>query len=325
MFDRFHRRINYVRISVTDRCNLRCRYCMPEGGISWKAHEEILSYEEILRIVRVLASLGITKVRLTGGEPLIRKDLASFIEELKKVPGIKRTAVTTNGLLLKKELPALEAAGLDGINLSIDSLDSRIFQKIARSPKALDVRESLVALLESRIRYKKINVVPIQGVNEGELVQLAQLAKDHLVDVRFIELMPMGFARASGLVGIPLERVREKVRMAFGEPKPVKRREDDGPATLCTYPGFIGRLGFIDAVENKFCHACNRVRLTADGFLKPCLASGECIDLRTRMRDGATEKELKEVIVSQIYAKPREHAFIECGADETRSMAQIGG
>lgn len=325
MFDRFHRRINYVRISVTDRCNLRCRYCMPEGGISWKAHEEILSYEEILRIVRVLASLGIMKVRLTGGEPLIRKDLAGFIEELKKVPGIKRTAVTTNGLLLKKELPALEAAGLDGINLSIDSLDSRIFQKIARSPKALDVRESLAALLESRIRYKKINVVPIQGVNEGELVQLVRLAKDHLVDVRFIELMPMGFARASGLVGIPLERVREKVRMAFGEPKPVKRREDDGPATLCTYPGFIGRLGFIDAVENKFCHACNRVRLTADGFLKPCLASGECIDLRTRMRDGATEKELKEVIASQIYAKPREHAFIECGADETRSMAQIGG
>ena len=168
-------------------------------------------------------------------------------------------------------------------------------------------------------------MVPIQGVNEGELVQLAQLAKDHLVDVRFIELMPMGFARASGLVGIPLEQVQAKVRIAFGEPKPVKRREDDGPATLCTYPGFIGRLGFIDAVENKFCHACNRVRLTADGFLKPCLASGECIDLRTRMRDGATEKELKEVIASQIYAKPREHAFIECGADETRSMAQIGG
>ncbi len=330
MLDRFHRKIEYVRISVTDRCNLRCRYCMPEHGIEKLPHEAILSFEEIIRAVRVFASLGFRKIRLTGGEPLVRPGITGLIREIKGIAGIEKVALTTNGVLLGSMAEELVDAGIDGVNLSIDTLDDQVFSDLTRRPLLNRVREGLEKLVDAGCRDIKLNCVPIYGVNEEDIVHLAGLARKYPFKVRFIELMPIGCAFAAGYKGIPMDEVKAVLRNAYGPLLFVNGKSDalQGPAEYADIPGFIGQVGFIDAIEHKFCSSCNRVRLTAEGFLKLCLNSRSGLDVRHMLRSGCSDEELQWAVSRAVYGKPKEHSFLQNSEDElrdTRLMYQVGG
>ena len=324
MLDRFGREISYLRISVTDRCNLRCRYCMPAQGVTWVDHSAILTYEQIVRIVRASAALGIKKVRLTGGEPLVRKGLAGLVEALKAIDGIASVTLTTNGLLLAEQLPDLLQAGLDGINLSLDTLDRAQFAHITRRdtlPQALAGLEAALAAPGLRV---KVNCVPT-GENDDQLVPLAELARSRRLDVRFIELMPIGLG--SALPRRTEQEVREILERAFGPALPCPQGGGDGPGRYLTFAGFTGRVGFISAMTHQFCSGCNRVRLTAAGFLKTCLQYDQGVDLKALLEAGADDAALQAAIGEAIRSKPASHHFggDKQAADEGRNMNQIGG
>lgn len=319
MIDQFGREINYARISVTDRCNLRCRYCMPECGVQKISHAQILTLEEVLRVAEVFSRLGIKKIRLTGGEPLLRRNLSLLIHELKNLSGIEQVTLTTNGVLLKNFAQELIAAGLDGVNLSLDTLNRQTFESLTRRKLFAPVREGFQTLL-GKIPLK-INCVPLRGVNDGEILELAALAKDNPVKVRFIELMPIGCAWQSGLRGIPTAEIFSTLEKNFGELVPISDKNSlQGPAQYFKSKNFIGQIGFIDALEHKFCGSCNRIRLTAAGFLKTCLSFDAGLDVKTLMRAG--DAELTEKIRETIYRKPREHIFKNATKFQ---MYQVGG
>ena len=322
MKDQFKREINYARISVTDRCNLRCRYCMPEGGVKKISHAEILTLEEILRVARIFTRLGIKKIRLTGGEPLLRKNLPALIRELKNLSGIEQVTLTTNGVLLKDCAADLISAGLDGLNLSLDTLDEKTFAALTRRKFLDKVLGSLQTLLDGKLSLK-INCVPLRGVNDEEILELAALARGSLIKVRFIELMPIGCAWQSGLRGIPTAELFATLEKNFGELVPVLEENSlSGPAKYFQPKNFKGQLGFIDALEHKFCGDCNRIRLTAEGFLKTCLSFDAGLDLKILLRSGVDDGELFSKIRETIYRKPREHIFN--GATKFQ-MYQVGG
>ena len=324
MIDQFGREINYARISVTDRCNLRCRYCMPECGVQKISHAQILTLEEVLRVAEVFSRLGIKKIRLTGGEPLLRKNLPTLIRELKNLSGIEQVTLTTNGVLLKSFAQELIAARLDGINLSLDTLDEKIFSSLTRRKVFGQVREGFQALL-GKIPLK-INCVPLRGVNGEELLELAALAKDNPVKVRFIELMPIGCAESSGLQGIPTAEIFSTLEKHFGELVPVREKNSlQGPAQYFKPKNFIGQIGFIDALEHKFCASCNRIRLTAEGFLKTCLSFDTGLEVKNLLRSNIGDAELEEKIRETIYRKPREHRWELGIRNEELGMYRIGG
>ena len=325
MIDQFGRKIEYARISVTDRCNLRCRYCMPAEGVMKTASVEIFSIKEILCVSKILSWLGIRKIRLTGGEPLLRKNLSLLIRRLKALPGIERVTLTTNGVLLKTCAAELISAGLDGINLSLDTLDEKIFTDLTRRKLFANVYDGLQTLLEANLSVK-LNCVPLRGVNDSELVKLAALAKDKPVKVRFIELMPIGCAFESGLRSVPSAELFAILEKQFGQLIPVSERNAlQGPAQYFQPKNFIGQIGFIDALEHKFCSACNRIRLTAEGFLKPCLSFDTGLDIKKLLRAGVSESELAEKVRETIYRKPREHLFQLGIRNEELGMYRIGG
>lgn len=322
MIDRFGREINYARISVTDRCNLRCRYCMPEGGVKKISHDEILSLEEILRVAEIFSRLGIKKIRLTGGEPLLRKNLPSLVRGLKNLSGIEQVTLTTNGVLLKNFLPELIAAGLDGVNLSLDALDEKIFENLTRRKFFAQVLESFQTLRGAGLSLK-INCVPLVGINDVEILKLAALAEKNFIKVRFIELMPIGCAFSSGLKGISTAEIFSTLEKNFGALVPVREKNSlQGPAKYFRPKNFVGQIGFIDALEHKFCGSCNRIRLTAEGFLKTCLSFDAGLDVKKFLREGVDDKELTKKISDAIYLKPREHFFE--GATKFQ-MYQVGG
>lgn len=328
MKDQFGREIEYLRISVTDRCNLRCRYCMPETGVIPLQHAEILSYEEMLRITAQLSRLGIRKVRVTGGEPLVRIGIVDFVRRLKAVPGIEQVMLTTNGVKLAELARPLQEAGLDGVNLSLDTLDRLDYAGLTRRDLFSEVWEGLQATLVLGMPVK-LNCVPLAGCNESALPALAALTKAYALDVRFIELMPVGCAGMSGLQGIPMQQVKERIEAAFGVLLPMPMLDSSaGPAKYYRLPGFAGRIGFIDAMEHKFCASCNRVRLTADGFLKLCLNARAGLDVKALLRTGETDDQmLYECLQQAIYQKPQEH-FFAYGQQEdkdSRRMYQVGG
>ena len=327
MQDQFQRKIEYLRISVTDCCNLRCRYCMPAHGVKKLRHADVLTYEEILRDVRALAALGVRKVRLTGGEPLVRRDITRLVRGLKEIPGIETVALTTNGVLLGTMMDELLDAGLDAVNLSLDTLDGGTFFSITRRPMFGAVMEALTRLAEEERLTVKVNCVPIMGVNDEEIAALASIARAHPIDVRFIELMPIGMAKEAGLTGVPPAEVRRILEESFGALVPVVKEALTGPAACFRPAGFRGALGFIDALEHKFCSSCNRVRLTAEGYLKLCLALEAGFDLRTLLRKGADDAALFRKLRQVIAEKPREHHFEASGGagEEKRRMYQIGG
>ena len=325
MFDAYGRNIHYLRLSVTDLCNLRCRYCMPDG-VPKRAHEDILTYEEFLRLAALFAQCGIDTVRITGGEPLVRRGVEQLTAGLKAIPGIRRVALTTNGVLLAQKLPALLAAGLDSVNISLDTLHPETFRRITGKDELAAVQNGIRAALASGIPVK-LNCVPQVGVNEGELEALAALAQDKPLQVRFIEMMPIGYGAAMPCISGPelLARFRRRWPELAPLPGAACAALGDGPAVYYTVPGWKGDIGFIAAVHGKFCASCNRVRLTSQGFLRPCLASETGCDLRTLLRGGAADEELLQAIRETIWSKPREHHFGDNSMPATRGMYRIGG
>ena len=322
MFDSTRRKIHYLRLSVTDRCNLRCRYCMPDG-VEKLEREAVLTYEEFLRLAALFAQCGIDTVRVTGGEPLVRKNVAQLVAGLKAIPGIRKVTMTTNGILLAQQLPALLAAGLDSVNISLDTLRPEVFRQITARDEFAAVQAGLQAALESGIPVK-LNCVPQAGVNEGELEDLAALAENRPLQVRFIEMMPIGYGAAMPCISGP--ELRQRFARRWPELQPLTEAAfGDGPAVYYTVPGWQGSIGFIAAVHGKFCASCNRVRLTSQGFLRPCLASEAGCDLRALLRSGADDTQLLAAIRETIWAKPREHHFEDSSMPATRGMYRIGG
>ena len=322
MFDRYQREIHYLRLSVTDLCNLRCRYCMPDG-VEKLEREAVLTYEEFLRLAALFAQCGIDTVRVTGGEPLVRKNVAQLVAGLKAIPGIRKVTMTTNGILLAHQLPALLAAGLDSVNISLDTLRPEAFRQITARDEFAAVQAGLQAALESGIPVK-LNCVPQAGVNEGELEDLAALAENRPLQVRFIEMMPIGYGAAMPCISGP--ELRQRFARRWPELQPLTEAAfGDGPAVYYTVPGWQGSIGFIAAVHGKFCASCNRVRLTSQGFLRPCLASEAGCDLRALLRSGADDTQLLAAIRETIWAKPREHHFEDSSMPATRGMYRIGG
>ncbi len=325
MLDSYGRSINYLRISITDRCNLRCAYCMPDDGITWLPHEDILSNEEILRLCKIFAKFGVKKMRLTGGEPLVRKGLPQMIEQIKTIDGIESVSLTTNGVLLAQQLPDLLSAGLDGVNLSLDTLDREQFHAITRRDLLGDTLAGLQAAIQVADRLNvKVNCVPM-GDNDKQLVPLAQLAKDNPIAVRFIEMMPIGLG--SSQARRTQDEVTAMLEKVFGPIQSCDRAVGAGPSQYVTFQEFQGKIGFISAMTHKFCSDCNRVRLTATGFLKTCLQYDIGEDLRSILRSSQDDTLLEEAITHAILNKPVAHHFAEENTqqDENRKMFQIGG
>ena len=323
MLDQYGRKIDYLRISVTDRCNLRCRYCMPEP-VSAVQHADILRYEEILRICRAAAELGITKFKVTGGEPLVRAGCVDFITALKAQPGTEQVTLTTNGLLLEANLDALTEAGLDGVNISFDSPDNARFRRITGYTG--DGADTLLHVLDAccaKGLNTKINAVLLEET-EADAPALAAIAAKLPVDVRFIELMPIGFGTA--MKRVSPEDILAALKERWLDLAPTDEKRGNGPAHYYKSAALLGRIGFIDAVSHKFCAECNRVRLTSTGRLKPCLCYADSADLRALIRGGCTDDELKEALRAAVYAKPRAHCFgTDAAVTEKHMMSQIGG
>jgi len=324
--DSFGRTLDYLRLSVTDRCNLRCRYCMPEEGIPSIPHGEILSYEELLRVAAATVRLGVRKIRVTGGEPLVRKGIVGFVRQLAALPGAPEIVLTTNGLNLAGMAQELKDAGLSRVNVSLDTLREDRFSGITRREGLSQVLEGLRAAEAAGLVPIKINMVPILGVNEDEIVDFARLTLRHPWEIRFIEYMPvsdnLGFAPEQRFSA---QSIMEELSR-LGILLPIPRSGPAGPARLFRYSDAEGRLGVIPAVSNHFCGECNRLRVTADGRIRPCLFSDEEIDLKNALREANSEQELEELIATAAGAKPEKHRI---GAADfqpgNRQMHGIGG
>ena len=318
MVDQFGRTIDYMRLSITDRCNLRCRSCMPIGVVP-VAHADVLTYEEFLRVAAAGIELGITKFKVTGGEPLARLGCVDFIARLKALTGVEQVTLTTNGVLLAPIVPRLAEIGIDGVNVSLDAPDRETFTAITGFDKLYQVLDSIDALLGLGIKTK-LNCVLLPGC-EGRLVPLARFAGWGL-DVRFIEVMPIGAGAADS--GPRRDEALDILRREWPNLHEVDERRGNGPAHYYASAALTGRIGMIDAVSHKFCANCNRVRLTSTGLLKPCLCYGEGADLRTVLRE--RPEELEAALRAAIYGKPQAHCF-ECAGDITEqlAMSQIGG
>lgn len=323
MIDGCGRSIEYLRVSITDRCNLRCTYCMPAQGVEWLSHSDILSYEELLRLCKLFASVGIKKIRLTGGEPLVRKGLPDLIAGIKAIDGIQSVTLTTNGVLLAEQLPDLLAAGLNGVNISLDTLNPAQFAAITRFDKLDSTLAGLhAAMAQSHRLAVKVNCVP-SGENDSQLVPLASLARDNPIAVRFIEMMPIGMGDVSS--GRTQEQVLSLLTPAFGTATPYAHAMGAGPGQYVTFPGFAGKVGFISAMTHQFCHDCNRVRLTATGYMKTCLQYDTGVDLKALLSQ--EDDAVLEAIRHGILQKPTCHHFAQgtSTADDSRNMFQIGG
>ena len=327
--DAYNRPISYLRISVTDRCNLRCIYCMPPEGVPWHPHEEILRYAEIETIVRTAAELGINKIRLTGGEPLVRRGIVDLVRALARIPGIDDLAMTTNGTLLARYAADLAEAGLRRVNVSLDTLRPERFHSITRLGRLEDVLNGMEAAQQAGLEPIKINTVVMRGMNDDEVVDFARKTMETGWNVRFIEPMPVG----NGVLAegewrkrvVTGKEIRERIEAALGPLEPAKMRVGNGPARYYRLPGADGTLGFITPISEHFCYRCNRLRLTADGQLRPCLLSDYEIDLRAPLRQGADVAQIKALILQGIRNKPMQHHLDEQERPENRGMSEIGG
>lgn len=322
--DNFNRPINYLRISVTDRCNLRCIYCMPPEGIEHIPHSDVLSYEEISMVAKAAAEMGINKIRLTGGEPLVRARLTNLVGMLSEIEGIDDLSLTTNGILLDRYAQELKTAGLKRVNVSIDSLLPDRFRQITRLGTLDDTLRGIEIAKEVGLYPIKVNVVVMEGVNEEEIVDFARMTVDEGWNVRFIELMPVGEQNEGGQLGfVPVSDIRERVE-SLGKLEPCTL-DGNGPAKYFRLPQAKGTIGFISPVSEHICFRCNRMRLTADGKLRPCLLRDDEIDMRGPLREGASIEDLKSLIRKAILAKPVGHQLSVGNIAKSRRMSQIGG
>lgn len=324
MRDTYNRTIDYLRISVTDRCDLRCKYCMPKSGVTSLLHEDILSYEEILRVAKCFARLGVKRIKITGGEPLVRLHVVDLIGALKKIPGIEQVTLTTNGTHLEEVIDQLAELRIDGINISLDTLNPELYKQIT----GRDVFRQVISGLNKALKYPdiklKVNCVPM-GLPGQNITDVAGLARDNPIHVRFIEMMPIGLGREFTFTSET--DVMRELEQTYGTLIPFNEPLGNGPCRYYSIPGFQGKIGFISAMSHKFCDHCNRVRLTADGKLKTCLQYDTGVSLREALRGGKSDNELQEIILQALENKPREHHFTEAfvAGRETKSMFQIGG
>ena len=352
MFDAYGRNIHYLRLSVTDLCNLRCRYCMPDG-VPKLAHEDILTYEEFLRLAALFAQCGIDTVRITGGEPLVRRGVEQLTAGLKAIPGIRRVALTTNGVLLERYLDDLAEAGIDGINISLDTLDRDLYQRITGTDALGTVMEAVRRACAMPVSVK-INAVSIdfsqmdkeqREAGQDGWRQMVELAREYPVDVRFIEMMPIGYGK--NFKTINHQELLEEMMRAYPDMEEDDRVHGFGPAVYYRIPGFKGSIGLISAIHGKFCSDCNRVRLTSKGYLKPCLCYEDGVDLRRILRKGqerpeeeghyrwpyagcpsdeGLQRELRKAMEQAVLCKPAAHCFERPGQiTEAHNMIAIGG
>jgi GTP 3',8-cyclase len=326
LIDGFSRPITYLRVSVTDKCNLRCVYCMPEAGLEWLQRDDILSYEEIAELARAAASVGVRSIRLTGGEPLVRRELHRLVASLHAIDGIDDIALSTNALLLEKQVEKLAAAGLRRVNVSLDSLQHDRFEAIARRPGLDSVIAGIDAAIGAGLEPIKLNCVVMRGQNDDEIEAFAELTRRRPIFVRFIEMMPvhenLGLQEDAYMSSDEiLARVGE-----IGNLRPVEGPHGNGPARYFAFDGALGAVGVISPLSHDYCDRCNRVRLTADGRLKLCLFGDHALDLRTPLRAGATSEALSELMRSAMLIKPeRHHLRLGETASRMRAFSEIGG
>jgi len=323
MRDSFGRRINYLRISVTDRCNLRCRYCMPEEGVAAVAHEEILRFGEIERLVRIFVRLGVNRLRLTGGEPLVRRDLPALAASLKAIPGVDFLGITTNGILLPQFAQRLCDAGVDGVNISLDTTDPHRYAHLTRRDEWAQAQAGIQAALALPFSAVKINCVLSPDSLPADWLGVAALARSLPVEVRFIEWMPM---LGDGRAAVRAQEALAAIEAHCGVCTPLGRRAGEGPASYYQIAGFAGSVGVIPAMSRHFCADCNRIRLTATGDLKLCLFYGAGVSLRSLLRSGAGDEAIAEAIQNAVAEKPERHrGEVVHGGCAACGMSQIGG
>lgn len=334
LVDRFGRLIDYLRISVTEACNLSCLYCKPEDSLIHKASNELLSYEEIIRVIKAACSLGITKVRITGGEPLARENIFSLISSILEIRQVRDFSLTTNGVLLKDYAPRLKSKGLKRVNISLDTLSSDKFKYITRTDYFNDVINGIEASLAAGLLVK-LNVVVMKGINDGEIFNFVRFCQEKKIILRFIELMPLGRA-GFGMAGHP-ERNLFPDNLKYVPNFEVRKRLEhlgkvapyygfsSGPAAYYTVAGFSHPIGFISAMSEKFCYNCNRLRLSGDGAILPCLASSFRVDLKAALRKGAGDEEISALISEAVRLKPMEHFLREEDKLPYYAMSEVGG
>ena len=326
--DSFQRPIDYMRVAITDRCNLRCVYCMPEQGVPWMQHSDILTYEEIFSIIQASAELGISKIRITGGEPLVRLGIVDFVQMISRIKGIEDIAMTTNGIYLAKYALDLKKAGLNRVNVSLDTLQPEKFKQICRGnnegAEIENVLSGIGAAKSAGLNPVKINMVVMVGVNDDEIQDFARKTLDEDWHIRFIELMPFTGHDGKTPPGLTAREMKQRID-PLGKMEPYKHTWGNGPAKYYQLPGAKGTIGFITALSEHFCFSCNRLRLTADGKLRPCLMSETMIDLREPIRDGISSDKLKELIREAVNAKPMGHHLAQGERPNDRPFCQVGG
>lgn len=326
MYDNYNRQIQYLRVSVTDRCNFRCVYCMPEHGVTMLSHDEILSYEEFLRIIKILSMHGVRKVRLTGGEPLVRKGIVQFIRDITALKSITDLSMTTNGSLLADMAAQLKAAGLSRVNISLDTINPGKFRQITRGGEIEQTLKGIEAALAVGLTPVKLNIVLTDIITEQDIAYYVDLVHRQPIAIRFIEYMPIGESEIKA--GPNIEEIKNLINgLGRGILKPSMDICGNGPAKYYSLPQAIGSFGFITPISEHFCGVCNRIRLTADGKFKPCLLSNQEIDVKNALRNGATDDEIAQLFYLSIESKPQGHSL--ANADQPtrffRKMSQIGG
>lgn len=325
LIDKYNRHLNYLRISITDRCNLQCMYCMPPGFVTRLPHNEILRYEEIIRIIKVGISLGISKIRITGGEPLVRKGVYDFLEQLADMDGLRDIALTTNGVSLKDNIEKIKAAGIKRINISLDTLSRNKYKEITGHDRFDQVWEGIELAHKNGFDPIKLNMVALSGVNDDELSDFARLSFSYPFHIRFIEYMPIGKSRMKYGPLLLVPEIKRRIS-TIGKLIPVKNSINDGPAERYRFEGAKGEIGFIGALSHHFCNRCNRLRLTASGQLRPCLLSDHHEDLKSLLRKGCSDEELAEIFLAAVRHKPSDHNLsISNPAKVLSQMSSIGG
>ena len=325
LIDKCNRHLNYLRISITDRCNLQCCYCEPKDLLPKLSHADILRYEEILRVVRIATRLGISKVRVTGGEPLVRKGVYEFLRELTGIKALKDVSLTTNGVLLSENLEKIQAAGISRINISLDTLNPAKYHEITGYDKFNRVWQGIQKAHQMGFYPIKLNVVALLGINDDELIDMARLSFQYPFHVRFIELMPIGRSDFNPDSLLLAPEIKSRIR-DLGNLVAVQESEHDGPARRYKYEGAIGEIGFIPAISQHFCNKCNRLRLTASGQLRPCLLSDHQEDLKEAVRQNCSDRQIAEIFIKAVRHKPSDHNLAAKNLAPIRGqMRAIGG
>jgi len=336
MIDQYKRNINYMRISITDRCNLRCAYCMPAEGIESIPHQDILTYDELIYIVQTGVSLGIRHIKVTGGEPFVRKDVMHLLHGLKAIPGLESVTISSNGLLIGPYISELAKIGIDGINISLDTMNPTRFHKLTGSDCVQTVIDNIYTIARETTIPVKVNCVPLYldsiRTSMQDRMDIIEFAKHDNIHVRFIEMMPIGCGKKFTLVSE--DEIRSEIEDHYGTLTPCFKSLGNGPSSYYSVPGLQGNIGFISAVSHKFCNSCNRIRLSSQGYLQTCLQYDQGYQLRPYLRSG-DPSQLIEIMRDAIYGKPKEHQFARSNNEDkadvsaantcTKTMSSIGG